>query len=247
MSEVLSELSRLEDEKVAVHRNGFWEVNGAGEGIYRCRQDLILDLKWEKFLKLALWFRFVPFLKFVMANGSLVLGLADEHSDFDVLVAVREGMIFTTRYMLNFVFSLMRARRLDDRKNGSPDKFCFNHFITPPAYRKDGLNEFDAELYRNLVPVYGKERDVREFLEANWIHGINPETNLLDMRFDGSGPSSLACFLEWFLSGFLGNFIEKGIAEPIARRRLARYLSHKPIQDRVIVSEKELEFHFQLQ
>ncbi len=50
-------------------------------------QKLLLDLKWRKFLKLTKWFRFVPFVKFVMANGSMVLGTADKNSDFDVLIA----------------------------------------------------------------------------------------------------------------------------------------------------------------
>lgn len=236
----------MENEGIAVRNGGFWELRGV-ICRNRRREDLILDMKWKKLLKLARWFRFIPFLKFIMANGSLVLGIADERSDFDVLTAVREGRIFTTRYILNFVFSLLRARRLNDLKGGSPDKLCFNHIITPSAYRKEGLNEFGAELYRNLMPLYGKEKDAREFLEANWLYGVNPETNLLDMRPEGLKPSIFARLLEWLLGGSIGNFVERKIAEPIARRRLARYLSRKPIQDRVIVSERELEFHFRLQ
>ncbi|MGC9603274.1 MAG: hypothetical protein ABSF47_02285 [Minisyncoccia bacterium] len=245
-SEILEELDKLEDKKTVSRKDGFWAVRGTNLESRR-RQDLILDLKWKKLVKLSRWFRFVPFLKFVLANGSLVLGLASESSDFDVLVAVREGRIFTTRYILNLVFSLLRARRLDDLKGSSPNKFCFNHLITPPIYRKDGLNGFGAEIYRNLVPIYGRENDIREFLEANWLYGINPEANLLDMRFREMKPNLFARSLEWLLGGFFGNFVEKKIAEPIARRRLEKYLSHKPIKDRVIVSERELEFHFQLQ
>jgi len=208
---------------------------------------MLLDLKWKKLLRLAKWFRFVPFIKFVLANGSLVLGLADKNSDFDVLVGVREGRIFAARYFLNLIFSILRARRLDDEKDSSPDKLCFNHFVTPVTYHREGLNEFGAELYRNLVPLYGDEKNVREFLEANLEYGIRPEMNILDLRYSNTKPNLFARFLEWFLSGFLGNFIEKKIAEPIARRRLQKYLSRKPIKDRVIVSERELEFHFQLQ
>ncbi len=244
-SDLLEELDKLESKRTLIRKNGFWALRGT-DMENRSRQDLLLDLKWKKLLKLARWFRFIPFLKFVMANGSMVLGLANERSDFDVLVAVREGRVFTTRYALNLIFSLLRARRLDDERGSSPDKFCFNHIITPETYRKDGLNEYGAELYRNLVPIYGKEKDVREFLEANWIYGINPETNLLDLRFSDLKSNLFARFLEWLLSGFLGNFIEKKIAEPVARRRLAKYLSKKPLQERVIVSKKELEFHFKL-
>ncbi|MEK7162428.1 MAG: hypothetical protein AAB730_01045 [Patescibacteria group bacterium] len=223
---------------------------------------LILDLKWKKFLRIARWFRFAPFLKFVLANGSMVLNVANENSDFDVLVAVENGRIFTVRYILNFIFSVLKARRLDDIKGSSPDKLCFNHFITAPTYKRRGLNEYGAELYRNLVPLYGNEKDIREFFEANREYGINPHTlsrgvregvginpelNLLDLRFRESQPNIFAMILEWILGGRRGDFVEKKIAEPIARRRLAKYLGQKIKKEKVIVSEDELEFHFELQ
>jgi predicted nucleotidyltransferase len=211
------------------------------------RQRLLLDLKWRKFLKLAKWFRFVPFVKFVMANGSMVLGVADENSDFDVLVAAEEGRIFTVRYILNLIFSALRARRLDDIKGSSPNKLCFNHFITAPAYRKEGLNEYGAELYRNLVPLYGSENEMRKFFYANREYSPKAEMNLLDLRFQDTEPNIFARSLEWLLGGWFGDLIEKKIIEPIARKRLTGYLSQKTVKDRVIISEQELEFHFKLQ
>lgn len=210
-------------------------------------RKLILDLKWRKLLKLAWWFRFVPFLEFVIANGSMVLGEANESSDFDVLVGVREGRIFTTRYILNFIFSILRARRLDDIKGSSPNKLCFNHFVTSKTYHRKELNDYGVRLYRNLVPLYGDEKDIREFFEANREYGIGPKMNLLDLRFqDDLKPNFIAQSLERLLNGWFGDLIEKKIAEPIARKRLAKYLNQKPIKDRVIVSEQELEFHFEL-
>lgn len=245
-SGVLEELEELEEKNKAVEKNGFWALKGA-EMKNRRNQDFILDTKWRKLNKLTKWFKFVPFLKFVMANGSMVMGVASKDSDFDVLVAVEDKRIFTTRYILNFIFSMLRARRLDDIKGSSPDKLCFNHFITAQTYKREGLNEYGAELYRNLVPLYGNEKDIREFFEANWEYGINPEINLLDLRFNKSKPNIFARVPEWLLDGWFGNLVEKLIAEPIARRRLEKYLSRKPIKDRIIVSEEELEFHFQLQ
>ncbi len=207
-------------------------------------QKLLLDLKWRKLLRLAKWLHFVPFIKFVMANGSMILGAADENSDFDVLVATEEGRIFTVRYILNLIFSVLRARRLDDIKGSSPNKLCFNHFITPPTYRKEGLNEYGAKLYRNLVPLYGSENEIRKFLMANKDCGVDPQTNLLDLRFQNCGPNAFGRIMEWLLGGQFGNFIEEKIIEPIAQKRLAKYLSQKTEKDRVIVSDRELEFHF---
>ncbi len=210
------------------------------------RQKLILDIKWRKLLKLAKWFRFAPFVQFVLASDSMALGTVNEDSDFDVIVSVREGRIFTARYFINFIFSVLRARRLNDVKGSSPDKFCFSHFITPASFKKSGLDEYGREIYRHLVPICGNEKLIREFFEMNRELGANPEANLLDLRFSDSGPNFVGIFFEILLGGWLGGIVEKKIAEPIARRRLARYIENKPKRDRVIISAQELEFHFDL-
>ncbi len=106
------------------------------------------------------------------------------------------------------------------------------------------MNEYGAKLYRNLVPLYGSENEIRKFLMANEDYGIDPQTNLLDLRFQNSGPNTLGRIMEWLLDGRFGDFIEKRVIEPITRKRLAEYLSQKTVKDRVIVSEEELEFHF---
>lgn len=210
------------------------------------RQKLILDVKWRKLLKLAKWFRFAPFVQFVLASDSMALGTVNENSDFDVIISVREGRIFTARYFINFIFSVLRARRLNDAKGSSPDKFCFSHFITPASFKKSGLDDYGREIYRHLVPVCGDGKSIREFFEANKELGIKSETKLDDLRFSGSEPNLVGKTFEFLLGGWLGDIIEKKIAEPVARRRLARYVARKPKQDRVIISAQELEFHFDL-
>ncbi|MEK7626805.1 MAG: hypothetical protein AAB399_01385 [Patescibacteria group bacterium] len=210
------------------------------------RQKLILDVKWRKLLKLAKWFRFAPFVQFVLASDSMALGTVNEDSDFDVIVSVREGRIFTARYFINFIFSVLRARRLNDVKGSSPDKFCFSHFITPVSFKKSGLDEYGREIYRHLVPICGDGKSIGDFFEANKELGIKSETKLQDLRFSDSGPNLIGKMFEFLLGGWLGDIIEKNIAEPVARRRLARYVEKKPKWDRVIISDKELEFHFDL-
>lgn len=210
------------------------------------RQKLILDVKWRKLLKLAKWFRCAPFVQFVLASDSMALGTVNKNSDFDVIISVREGRIFTARYFINFIFSILRTRRLNDVKGSSPDKFCFSHFITPASFKKSGLDDYGREIYRHLVPICGDGKLIREFFEANKELGIKSETKLDDLRFSDSGPNFIGKTFEFLLGRWLGNIIEKKIAEPVARRRLARYVEKKSKRDRVIISAQELEFHFDL-
>jgi predicted nucleotidyltransferase len=211
----------------------------------RKKQDLLLDIKWRKLARLAKWLRFAPFVELVMVNGSLAIGNVNPNSDFDVLVGVRAGRIFTARYFLNFIFGIAGGRRLDDEKDSSPDRFCFNHFITQATFARGAPDTYERLLYRDLVPLWGDLKKIREFFRVNAWCGAN-EFAAQNLRFLPGGRNLVGQLMELFLGGHFGNFIENRLLAPIAKRRLAAYLSSKPKEGRTVVSDAELEFHFNL-
>lgn len=228
----------------------FWSKEFALSGMRRRTQDLFLDEKWKKLTKLSRWFRYVPFFEFVMVSGSLSFGNVNPNSDFDVLTGVKKGRMFTARYFSSALFSLLHARRLDDLQASSPDKLCFNHFVTNETYEKEPHNYYRRELYRNMIPLWGEEGACAKFIEKNKWSGIRNEARL-DLHRVQKGKSLFAKFVEWALSGMVGDFVEIRIARPIAMRRLSAYLSRKNADsnaegERVIISDTELEFHFVL-
>lgn len=200
--------------------------------------------KWRKFLRRVRLFRFVPFVDFVLASGSLATGQIHEKSDFDVIVGVRQGRIFTARFFAVAFFGLFGWRRgkLDEKIKAS-DKICMNHFVTPRNYRL-GLphNQYWNYLYQNLVPVLGDERAITDFFKANdWLEPAR--TYKRDLRYLGRESSLLKKFLESFLGGRLGNKIEKILQEDQVKRiesGLPQTLGYKP---RFIYNNHELEFH----
>ncbi len=212
----------------------------------RRKQDLLLDEKWKLLMKRARWFRVIPFLEFVIASGSMAIGNVHKGSDFDVLIGVRKGRIFTVRYLLNFVFSILGARRLDDNEGTSPNKLCFNHFVTEPTFAKEPFNFYRAELYRMMVPIYGSREALTRFFRANSWSGADPERNMEDLRFREKKPNAVRGAFEALLGGGTGNYIEQKIFMPIAMRRLKTYIKTKEKGGRVVISEEELEFHFEL-
>ncbi len=257
----LMEVARLNDLSPRLARNTLQELVARGElkeedGFYsvisaglrasqREKQDLLLDFKWRKLTRLARRLRFAPFIEFVMVQGSLAIGNVNPRSDFDVLVGVRAGRIFTARYFLNFIFGIAGGRRLNDEHDSSPDKFCFNHFTTPAVFAKPPFNQYRRELYRNMTPLWGKPEIIRKFLQANAWCGVT-ELAAYNLRFLPEEKNYIGRSLEFVLDGFLGNFIENRILAPIAKRRLAAYLARKPKEGRVVISDTELEFHFDL-
>jgi hypothetical protein len=211
--------------------------------IDRKKQDILLDKKWKKVVRLANWFKFVPFINFAIINGSMALGTVTPKSDFDVLIGVRDGRIFTARYLALFLFSLLGVRRRDDSEGSGPDKLCFNHFVTEKSFSKPSRNFYRCELYKTMVPIYGKKEEIVKFIKANEWSGL--EINAVyNLRYKESGAEWLKFILENILGSKLGNFLEK-LLKSVAVHRLSAYVK-KRARGRVNISDTELEFHFNL-
>jgi predicted nucleotidyltransferase len=206
-------------------------------------QKLLLDLKWKKLKKLAKYFAFVPFLDFVVVTGSMAVGNVKENSDFDLLVSVKEGRMFTARYCINLIFSLLGKRRPDDLEETKSDKLCLNHFVTETTWIIKPINAYSTIIYRNWVPLWGNEEKIEKFLTLNSKYDPNAKIHLEDLRFGGGKKNAAARSLERLLDGTIGDFVEKNVAGAIAKRRLSRYLAKKEGNGRFILNEQELEFH----
>lgn len=207
--------------------------------------DLALfEQKWRKFLKYRWLFSFIPFLDFVLVAGSLASGNVHADSDFDVIVGARNGRIFTVRDFCVFIFGILGIRRkgLAHKKN-SRDKICFNHFVTSNAYRlSPPYNDYWIMLYQSIIPVYGDEEAVKKFFAANeWAL----RKSIFDNRYwRRAGFNPVRSFLEFILSGFLGDFFEK------FTKKIQIYAIEKGIQNsflgfkpRIRYDDEELEFH----
>lgn len=199
--------------------------------------------KWGIFIKRVKLFRFVPFVEFVLAAGSLATGKLHEGSDFDVLVGVRQGRIFIARFFAVIIFRLAGyGRRAVDHSVGASDKICLNHFVTKNAYKlKPPYDGTWEELYRSLVPIMGNEEKIKYFFESNdWLHP--PVIYKRDERYLGLGTSGFKRFCEFLMGGILGDWLEK-----------LRWLQIKKIEwglraalqpgGRIVYTEDELEFH----
>ena len=210
-------------------------------------EDKPFDLaqgKWRKFLKRVKVFRFVPFVDFVLAAGSLATGKLHEKSDLDVIIGAREGRIFTVRFWAILFSGLFGFRRKGtDHKEEAADKLCFNHFVAPRAYcLRPPYNAYWNELYSKLVPVMGDEKAISDFFKANdWLKPLRQYER--DPRYSGQGKSFIKSVIEFIFRGWLGNKLEQ-VLKKLQLRRIERglpqALGYKP---RFVVSDLELEFH----
>jgi len=163
----------------------------------RRQQDVLFDKKWLRFLELARFFGYLPFIDFVFGAGSMALGNVHQDSDFDVIVGAKSGRIFTTRFFCVLMFGLLGRRRQKlSHKEAASDNICFNHFVAPESYcLRPPHNIYWQELYRNLVPIYGREEKIGEFFKANdWMgERIYPVRSSAEFSGFSTNESEFAC------------------------------------------------------
>ncbi|TSC51816.1 MAG: hypothetical protein LiPW41_763 [Parcubacteria group bacterium LiPW_41] len=246
ITDILDVLSVLNKKGDIAFKDGFYTTRERIALLEsRTTQDFNLDKKWERLLRGAQWFHHIPFIDFAAVSGSISFGAIRSSSDFDIILGVKKGRIFTARYFASALFSLLRIRRLDDLEASSPNKFCFNHIVTPSTYEKEPHNYYRYELYRHMIPIFINGNSFNDFIEMNKWANISP-LNIEHAKETLRHPSKIKKYIESILDGRIGNYIEQYIARPIATKRLSNYINQKQTRGRVVVSDEELEFHFSL-
>lgn len=207
------------------------------------------ERKWRKFLSRVKIFKFTPFTEVVLAAGSLATGNLRENSDFDVIVAVREGRVFTARFFSILIFGALGWRRKKiTRGKEASDKICLSHFVTNKSYcLRPPYNEYWQNLYQNLVPVLGGREKIDEFFKANdWLvppreYGLRKfKSNPFHIVSEGFWLKKAA---EVLGTGKFGDWLERILKRLQIKRiekNLKTNLGYKP---RVIYNDDELEFH----
>jgi len=205
----------------------------------------ILDYKWNKLLRRAGLFLFVPFVDIVFVAGSMAMETAKENSDFDVLVGARSGRIFTARAFCILFFGLLGWRKKrTDNGDAAKDKFCFSHFVTPDKYSLSGPhNQYWDELYSSLVPIYGDIKDIERFYVANSTWMKEERKYQKDIRHLYSKPGFIKIFLEKILSGKPGDLFEKWVKNIQIKKIQKSLETEKQYKPRIIFNDLELEFH----
>ena len=206
--------------------------------------------KWQKFLKRVWLFSFIPFVDFVFAAGSLVTGKMHEDSDFDVIVGVRQGRIFTARAFCILVFGLLGWRRPGNLQTykltnlQTSNRFCFNHFITPKSYRlSPPHNEYWQNLYFSLAPIYGEKVLIQKFWDANRDWMAERKVYSEDKRHLYREQGFWKQVLEELFSGKLGDWLEQKLKTTQIKRIEQSLKSTQSYKPRIIYTDDELEFH----
>lgn len=251
VAEIVVELDNMKRVGVVGHKNGFYFLPGR-DALYELRieREKIAAQKWKKFLRIARWFQAVPYLRGMLASGSMALGNTDKESDFDVLVIAVSGRLYTCRIFLCLVASLFRARRTRYEKS-APDKFCFNHYITDGNLNIKHESLYNAQTYANLKPVLARNGIFSRFYNENiwinkYVYNFRPAEKFIFDKGRLLGCEGALCIiagiLEFILNSLLGDKIE-GWVKRYQQKRIKNNPATYESGGRVIFNDNELEFH----
>lgn len=218
----------------------------------REERNRLAQEKWAKTIKAVRWLKMVPYVRLVFASGSLALRNTTENSDLDLLAVVRSGRIWTARFLAVVLLGLLGLRRRRGQKV-APDKICMNHFITDKSLYIPRKSIYTAQLYARLVPIFGEEKLVDDFCEANrWVGeyvkgwSLCIKSKIQNPNDKSISKSKIQNFIkkvgEKVLDAKLGDLIEN-ILRKYQLHRIDSYpLTYKP-GGRVKADDESLEFH----
>lgn len=189
----------------------------------------------------------MPYLRGILASGSMALGNTDKESDFDVLTIAVSDRLYTCRVFLSLTTSLFRARRKRFDKN-APDKFCFNHYITDASLTIKHESLYNAQTYIHLKPILISNGLFEDFYTSNlwlnkYVYNFRPANQFVRRSVKSNIVlRSVAALGEFFLDNKLGDWLEKILKNYQHRRIKLNPVTYEK-GGRIIFNDDELEFH----
>lgn len=198
--EVMRNLDSQELFAFIRQQNGFYFLKGREDLVSsRISNGKISNGKMKR-LRLVVWMlRFVPFVKMIGVTGRLAMKNASLKSDWDLLVVLKHGKIWTGRTLVTMVVHLLGKRRY---ANKISNRVCLNYFVTDETLEVITKDLYSANEYMFLFPLYGWETYQRFQIKNHWIKNMKIQYGLTEI-------SPLRIVEDSFLSKKIRNLGEK--------------------------------------
>ncbi len=239
LAEILEELAAEKLRKFIENKNGYYFLRGREDLVaQRIFRNKISERKF-KIARRTVWFlRFVPFVRGVAVTGRLAAKNAENGSDIDFLIVLKEGKIFTGRLLATLLVHALGRRRHGAKIR---DRICLNHFISDKFFISV-KDIFSAHEYVFLAPVFGEASFDEFYANNDWIkkYKINfmPGGENLKAAADSAFSSRVRKFLEKI---FTADSIEKSLKK-WQQKRIAG--NPKTQQAGAVIINDDLELSF---
>ncbi len=198
-----TETNQLESAGLIFNFNGFYTIQNDDANVFRRIKG---NREAEKNIPMArqrakLIARF-PFVKAVMASGSLSKGYMDENSDLDFFIITAPNRLWIARTL----FVLYRKIFIPRNRH---KEFCTNYFLASDRLEIEEKNLFTATELTTLIPLHNFEIYLTLITANRWVHDYlpnsQPKKNILaEVRKE----PTIKVLIEKILSVAFGNQID---------------------------------------
>jgi predicted nucleotidyltransferase len=238
---IAEELEGEKLKKIIEEYHGFFFLKGRKSLVdQRINRNKISESKIRILLKVTKILRFVPYVRMIAVTGRMAMKNAEEKSDLDVLIVIKEGRIFTGRTLVTLAVHLMGKRRY---RGKIANRVCLNYFITTNSLEISMKDMYSSSEYYFMLPLFGKET-FRKFQKDNrWISEYKA-------NYQETSADNLKTIEDDFLSAkiryigekiFTFNFIEK-ILKTWQIKRINKNPKTNQIGSMVVASDEALVF-----
>lgn len=232
-SQVKSALSSLQSHNDVYYFDGFYGLQSdVTNTLRRIKGNKLADACLSLAHKKAKLIYKFPFVRAVMASGSLSKGYMDEKSDLDFFIITASGRLWIARTLLVLYkrLFLFNSHRF----------FCVNYFMDEKHPLIEEQNLFTATELATVIPLQSPSH-YKVLMDNNaWINAFFPNFTPRVINLPPAGPSILKQSLERLINIFYANKLERYFRElTLARWKKLYERDYDPADFQVAFKSKE--------
>lgn len=195
--------------------------------------------------------KYIPLVRYVGINGSIALGNPSEKSDVDLFIVSKNNRIWTTRFILAFIFEVLGVRR---KRGKVENKICLNHFVTLNSLEIISKDLYTAFELIFMITIIDNNNTYKKIVKNNkWVNGFfiqspwNKEFDRMNnfkinnyWRFENK-KDFISFFLEKIMDFFIFDYLEVFFAR-LQKRKIEKRLKNNHNRS-IIFNNKRLVFH----
>lgn len=225
--------------------NGFYFLPGREVTVTaRQRAQVLVEHKLTIARKAAPILGAVPGVEAIFICNTVAAGWPSVHSDIDLLVVVKPGRLWLTRFLFTLTTVILTKRRHDHR---IADHLCLSFYITRDQLNLSEVRGQSPDIYlvywlQQLLFLSGNSDITAELTKANqWVKNYTPHYS--SMEYGGKPLVKLSYLAIWLKK--LGDFFCFNWLERIARKVQKKRIDAKPHASApaVVISDTMLKFH----
>lgn len=195
----------------------------------------------QKAMRVSLYLRFIPFLRMIGLNGSMVRGKFSKDSDIDFIIITEAKRMYFVRQLVMFLLNIFGLKRSDQNTAG---KICPNRWATTNKLQITPKDDYHAWTFSSTIPIYSQSLIYKKFIEANsWMNEQGFAIKTQDILITDT--RSVVRYKNWLenrLSGNFGDYLEKSFKQSQIKR-IKNKAAHSSDRWNIQISDDELCFH----